>query len=239
MGTSEEKSDLENLSEQVQNVINHSKFPLKSKVNFTITSHGGLILDYFDLQVNFDILDKRELTYKNIISVPEKLISEINEIAKHVHITREEIVEEFQIKQGCPYCNIQVSDGNSTENLLRQMANSMAIMNEEFLVSIMYYALLENDQRAFRIALMYEELRETIQALLDKDEIEFADGLADLQYTLSGAAVTFDIPLEECFMEVHRSNMTKDIITHKNRREKGPNYKAPDIQSILEKHRKR
>lgn len=47
-----------------------------------------------------------------------------------------------------------------------------------------------------RVALIAEELSETLLAVMTNDEVEFADGLGDLDYVIEGAAITFGIQLE-------------------------------------------
>jgi predicted HAD superfamily Cof-like phosphohydrolase len=65
--------------------------------------------------------------------------------------------------------------------------------------------------------------------------IEIADALADLLYVVFGTALSYGIPIDEVFAEVHRSNMTKS--TEKNefgKTIKGPNFEPPNIRKILE-----
>ncbi len=61
--------------------------------------------------------------------------------------------------------------------------------------------------------------------------------LADLQYVLSGLVVALGIPMEEVFMRVHQSNMSKLVNGKPLKREdgkvlKGPNYKEPDLSDL-------
>jgi predicted HAD superfamily Cof-like phosphohydrolase len=98
--------------------------------------------------------------------------------------------------------------------------------------------------RSLRAHLMIEELAETVGALADgRDEIALLDGLTDLLYVLLGTAAIYDLPLEEAFLEVHRSNMTKekqpDDAAANRVRKKGPNYSPPDLKRVLELHRGR
>jgi len=62
-----------------------------------------------------------------------------------------------------------------------------------------------------RINLLKEELGELIVALNNKDIVEAADALMDLQYVLSGAIISLGLGsiASELFDEVHRSNMSK------------------------------
>lgn len=98
------------------------------------------------------------------------------------------------------------------------------------------------DRRLLRAHLLIEELGEMLMALGERFEIEVLDGLADLLYVLVGAAVTMDLPLSEAFEEVHASNMTKEKRSDdkfKDRvRDKGPNYRGPNLLRVLQQHRK-
>lgn len=62
-----------------------------------------------------------------------------------------------------------------------------------------------------RIALLAEELKELDAAIRDKDIVEVADALCDIQYVLSGAILEFGLAnkFHDLFEEVQRSNMSK------------------------------
>lgn len=62
-----------------------------------------------------------------------------------------------------------------------------------------------------RVSLLQEELNELKQAINDKNIIEIADALCDIQYVLSGAILEFGLgdKFDELFNEVQRSNMSK------------------------------
>lgn len=62
-----------------------------------------------------------------------------------------------------------------------------------------------------RVALIAEELKELEVAILEKDIVEVADALCDIQYVLSGAILEFGLgeKFKELFDEVQRSNMSK------------------------------
>jgi predicted HAD superfamily Cof-like phosphohydrolase len=64
---------------------------------------------------------------------------------------------------------------------------------------------------ALRVELIAEELKELEQAIKDKDLVEIADALCDIQYVLSGAVLEFGLggKFVELFNEVQRSNMSK------------------------------
>lgn len=67
------------------------------------------------------------------------------------------------------------------------------------------------DRCKLRVALIAEELKELEVAILEKDIVEVADALCDIQYVLSGAILEFGLgdKFKELFEEVQRSNMSK------------------------------
>jgi len=62
-----------------------------------------------------------------------------------------------------------------------------------------------------RVSLLAEELKELEEAIENKDLVEIADALCDLQYVLSGAILEFGLgeKFKSLFDEVQRSNMSK------------------------------
>jgi len=62
-----------------------------------------------------------------------------------------------------------------------------------------------------RISLIQEELGELEEAVKNKDIVEVADALCDIQYVLSGAILEFGLgeKFRDLFEEVQRSNMSK------------------------------
>ena len=67
------------------------------------------------------------------------------------------------------------------------------------------------DRCKLRVELISEELKELQEAIDNKDLIEVADALCDIQYVLSGAVLEFGLggKFKELFEEVQRSNMSK------------------------------
>ena len=63
--------------------------------------------------------------------------------------------------------------------------------------------------------------------------------LADLRYVTDGCAVTFGLPIDEAFAEVHRSNMSKldddgrPIKDTGGKVLKGPNYSEADMSKFV------
>lgn len=72
------------------------------------------------------------------------------------------------------------------------------------------------------------------------DIVETADALADLDYVIQGANLTFGIPAGLVMYEVHASNMSKlgpdgkPILDANGKVVKGPNFREPDIKAVLD-----
>ncbi|HEV8513883.1 MAG TPA: nucleoside triphosphate pyrophosphohydrolase family protein [Cyclobacteriaceae bacterium] len=67
------------------------------------------------------------------------------------------------------------------------------------------------DRCKLRISLIEEELKELEEAVKNRDIVEVADALCDIQYVLSGAILEFGLgeKFNDLFEEVQRSNMSK------------------------------
>lgn len=95
------------------------------------------------------------------------------------------------------------------------------------------------DRIKLRRDLISEEYWEYDRAVEKNDLVNLAQELADILYVVYGAALEYGIDLDAVVTEVHRANMSKlDKDGSVIRREdgkvlKGPNYKAPDIEAIL------
>ena len=94
-------------------------------------------------------------------------------------------------------------------------------------------------ERILRGDLLEEEMNEYFEAEESNDMVEVADALADIIYICCGTALTYGIPLEKIFEEVHRSNMAKlvdgKVLYHPSGKVKKPEgWTAPDIQKILD-----
>ena len=91
-----------------------------------------------------------------------------------------------------------------------------------------------------RLSLCLEEMNEFITAIIQNDFIEMADGAADLVYVVVGTLISYGIPFDRIFQEVHRSNMTKTASKAYEGQKygevnpKGPDYIAPNIKDILD-----
>ena len=96
----------------------------------------------------------------------------------------------------------------------------------------------DTNERNLRVNLLEEEYNEYNESENADDLVNLAKELADIIYIVCGTAVSYGIPLDKVFDEVHQSNMSKLIDGKPLRREdgkilKGPNYRPPNIEKIL------
>lgn len=93
---------------------------------------------------------------------------------------------------------------------------------------------------ALRLDLIEEEVQELRDGLGKKSMLEIADALTDILYVVYGAGHAFGIDLDDCFHEVHSSNMTKlgedgrPLYREDGKVMKGPNYRAPDLTKFVQ-----
>lgn len=119
--------------------------------------------------------------------------------------------------------------------------NQVAEFHRTFKHPIEKQPVIPSEQRCkLRVELIAEELKELEKAIADKDIVEVADALCDIQYVLSGAVLEFGLAdkFKELFEEVQRSNMSKSCTTEEEaiktveyyQQEKGTEcyYKASD-----------
>ena len=92
---------------------------------------------------------------------------------------------------------------------------------------------------ALRLDLIEEEVQELRDGLGKKSMLEIADALTDILYVVYGAGHAFGLDLDDCFHEVHRSNMTKlgedgrPMYRDDGKVMKGPNYEEPDLSQFV------
>ena len=94
------------------------------------------------------------------------------------------------------------------------------------------------EERLLRLDLLEEEFEEYLEGEENSDIVEIADAIADIIYIACGTAVSYGIPLDKVFAEVHRSNMAKLVDGKPIYREDGKVLKPegwtpPDIKGIL------
>lgn len=97
----------------------------------------------------------------------------------------------------------------------------------------------DRDIVRLRLDLIEEEFFELRDAILKEDIVEVADALTDLLYVVYGTGHAFGIDLDDCFNEVHRSNMSKlgqdgkPIYREDGKVLKGPNFFPPDLDKVV------
>ena len=95
------------------------------------------------------------------------------------------------------------------------------------------------DLAALRLELIDEEVQELRDGISKGSMLEIADALTDILYVVYGAGHAFGIDLDECFFEVHRSNMTKlgpdgrPLYRDDGKVLKGPNYSQPNLEQFV------
>ena len=112
----------------------------------------------------------------------------------------------------------------------------MEAMDQEVLA---YPVFPEEHIQKLRLDLIEEELDELHLGVDNQDIVEVADALTDLLYVVYGAGHAFGIDLDECFQEVHQSNMSKlgdngrPIKREDGKVLKPDTYFPPDLKNVL------
>lgn len=89
---------------------------------------------------------------------------------------------------------------------------AVAAFHQTFQHPILPFPQVPEEKRSdLRVSLLAEELKELEEGIRNKDIVEIADALCDLQYVLSGAILEFGLAekFKALFEEVQRSNMSK------------------------------
>jgi len=97
----------------------------------------------------------------------------------------------------------------------------------------------EDSVQRLRLDLIEEELDELQYGIDNQDMVEIADALTDLLYVVYGAGHAFGIDLDDCFKEVHKSNLSKlgpdfrPIKREDGKVLKPDTYFPPDLKTVL------
>ncbi|GAA4140606.1 hypothetical protein GCM10022216_19870 [Sphingobacterium kyonggiense] len=111
---------------------------------------------------------------------------------------------------------------------------SVAEFHTTFQHPILEQPTIPSESRCnLRVALIAEELKELQEAIENKDMVEIADALCDIQYVLSGAILEFGLKdkFNDLFNEVQRSNMSKACKTEEEAIATQEHYKAKGVDS--------
>lgn len=115
--------------------------------------------------------------------------------------------------------------------------NQVAEFHRTFNAPILDTPTIPSFERCqLRVALLQEELDELKKAIQDKNIIEIADALCDLQYVLSGAVLEFGLgeKFVELFNEVQRSNMSKACTTQKEAEQTIEFYQQKGVEAYTQ-----
>ena len=107
--------------------------------------------------------------------------------------------------------------------------NQVAAFHTTFQHPILEKPQIPSEDRCnLRVSLIAEELQELRDAIKDKDLVEVADALCDIQYVLSGAILEFGLgeKFKTLFEEVQRSNMSKACDSEQEAKETVAYYKS-------------
>ncbi len=117
--------------------------------------------------------------------------------------------------------------------------NDVAHFHETFEMPVQEHPIIPPAKRCdLRVNLLEEELEELKEAIEDKDLIEIADALCDIQYVLSGAILEFGLgkSFKRLFEEVQRSNMSKVCHSEEEAKATQEFYLQKDgTESVVEK----
>ena len=95
-------------------------------------------------------------------------------------------------------------------------------------------------QAALYMKLIQEEYEELMEAYRNNDLVEIADACADLKWVIEGLEHTLELPQQDIWNEVARSNLSKISSTGKVLKRadgkvlKPEGWSPPDIKKILE-----
>lgn len=118
--------------------------------------------------------------------------------------------------------------------------NQVAEFHTTFKHPILDTPQIPSEERCkLRVSLIAEELKELQEAIDDKDVVEIADALCDIQYVLSGAILEFGMgdKFRELFEEVQRSNMSKACESEEEAKQTVAHYKEQKDTSAYYKQR--
>ena len=115
---------------------------------------------------------------------------------------------------------------------------SVALFHETFKHPVLPEPTIPSETRCnLRVSLLAEELKELEEAIHQKDLVEIADALCDLQYVLSGAILEFGLgeKFKVLFDEVQRSNMSKACISEDEAKATVKHYEDKGTPCFYEK----
>lgn len=157
-------------------------------------------------------------------------------------LNNQDLVKQFMV--GVNHLNNIPIDSSSISNKdLKNIKLRLTLTLEK--TQELFESFISLDKTSYNFDPLFNILKSKLQNIdidsLDIDLEKVATTLADLQYISYGTAICLNIPLQECFQEVHKSNMTK-LINFTGKpiyRDDGKilydsSYTPPNIKSILD-----
>lgn len=115
--------------------------------------------------------------------------------------------------------------------------SAVAEFHQTFKHPILEHPTIPDEKRCkLRVSLIAEELKELQDAIADRDIVEIADALCDIQYVLSGAVLEFGLgqKFDALFTEVQRSNMSKACKTIQEAEDTVAHYQQKGVPCFYE-----
>lgn len=199
-----------------------------------------------DVQRVLDDLDSHEAAVysgrgvrgPDVLSFVQRARAVVERLAVGVPLRTIDMVREFHEAFGVPVRLYPTTDITPEERMLRAR-----LVFEEALefVEAMGCVVRAECRVEMGEVVLSDEIGVYVDAHAEIDLIEAADALADLDYVVTGSALTMGIPHTDVVAEVHRSNMSKlDPATGQpilregdGKVLKGSAYSPPDVRAVL------
>ncbi len=127
-------------------------------------------------------------------------------------------------------------------NIFRSMNRSSEMVAEfmnTFKQPVLNNPIIPSEDRCkLRHSLLYEEVKELKEALINKDLKGVLDALVDLQYVLDGAIHEFGMGkiFADVFKEVHNANMSKTCDSEQEALDTVEKYKTEGVETYHSQH---
>lgn len=148
-------------------------------------------------------------------------------------------VAKFMHHMRINFSGSMIPDSPSYVSFVHQALQSLELASK---LALNEYKMHGGHLRDLRFHLEAEETCERLRCLIEGDEVGYLDGFADSLYVMFGTCVSFDLPGDAAFQEVHKSNMTKQprgTLGCPRLSDKGSAFVPPDLKGVLHDHRLR
>lgn len=130
---------------------------------------------------------------------------------------------------------------DNKEELMIEQINKVKEFHNKFGINVSDSPRFPEDGGKLRVSLINEEAKEVSMAIYNEPIENVAKELCDLLYVTYGTILDFGLQdkINECFNEVHRSNMSKlgkdgkPVYREDGKLLKGDNYSPANLKNIL------